>query len=79
MPVDDSAVERVVNLQELISQARALKAQYNLANKRDVEVFFGAEGDAAKVISDNAGLVKPSPVLVNSKRSAISLQTACQP
>jgi valyl-tRNA synthetase len=58
VPVDASAVERVVNLQELISQARALKAQYNLANKRDVEVFFGAEGGPAKVISDNAGLIK---------------------
>ncbi|MEN8843718.1 MAG: class I tRNA ligase family protein, partial [Lentimonas sp.] len=58
VPVDKSAVARVLNLQELISQARALKAQYNLANKRDVEVFYGAEGDQAKVIADNAGLVK---------------------
>ena len=56
--VDKSAVERVIHLQELISQARALKAQYNLANKRDVEVFYGGEGDQAKVIADNAGLVK---------------------
>ncbi len=58
LPVDKSAVERVINLQELISQARALKAQYNLASKRDVEVFFGAEGEQAKVITDNSGLIK---------------------
>ncbi|MDP4693874.1 MAG: class I tRNA ligase family protein, partial [Opitutales bacterium] len=58
VPADNSAVERVINLQEFISQGRALKAQYNLANKRDVAVFYGAEGDAAKVIADNASLVK---------------------
>jgi valyl-tRNA synthetase len=56
--VDSGAVERVGNLQELISQARALKAKYNLASKRDVEVFFGAEGEAATVITDNAGLIQ---------------------
>lgn len=58
LSVDAGAVERVANLQELITQARALKAKYNLANKRDVEVFYGAEGDAAKVITDNTGLIK---------------------
>ncbi|WP_269526945.1 valine--tRNA ligase [Coraliomargarita parva] len=56
--VDAGAVERVANLQELISQARALKAQYNLANKRDVEVFYGAEGEAAQVIADNSALIQ---------------------
>ena len=45
-------------MQELISQARALKAQYNLANKRDVEVFFGAEGGAAEVITANVAQIK---------------------
>ncbi|MGB0409571.1 MAG: valine--tRNA ligase [Opitutales bacterium] len=58
LSVDSGAVERVANLQELITQARALKAKYNLANKRDVAVFYGAEGDPAKVIRDNEGLVK---------------------
>ncbi|ADE55196.1 valine--tRNA ligase [Coraliomargarita akajimensis] len=58
LSVDQGAVERVANLQELITQARALKAKYNLANKRDVEVFFGAEGDAAKVIEENAALIQ---------------------
>jgi valyl-tRNA synthetase len=48
----------VADLQELITEARALKAKYNLANKRDVAVFYGAEGEAAKVINGNAGLIK---------------------
>jgi valyl-tRNA synthetase len=56
--VDPSAIKRVTHLQELISQARALKAQYNLANKRDVAVFYSAEGAAAAVLRDNAALVQ---------------------
>lgn len=58
LAVDTSAAARVVSLQELISQARALKSQYNLANKRDVAVLYAAEGDAIKVIADNASLVQ---------------------
>lgn len=58
VPVDPGAIERVSNLQELISQARALKAQYNLASKRDVAVFFGAEGSTAQIIEDNAALIR---------------------
>ncbi|MEO0508470.1 MAG: valine--tRNA ligase [Verrucomicrobiota bacterium] len=58
LAVDASAVERVANLQELITQARALKAKYNLASKRDVTVFFGAEGGAAQAVSDNIGLIQ---------------------
>ena len=72
--MDKSAVERVVQLQELISQARALKAQYNLANKRDVEVFFGAEGEQARVIAENAGLVKTLAGL--GKLEALGVQSA---
>ena len=58
VPVDFDSIERVTNLQELISQARALKAQYNLASKRDVAFFYGAEGKAAQIIAENAGLVQ---------------------
>ncbi|HKK19407.1 MAG TPA: valine--tRNA ligase [Opitutales bacterium] len=58
LSVDQSAVDRVADLQELISQARALKAKYNLANKRDVAVFHSAEGEAATIIAGNAGLIK---------------------
>lgn len=58
LPLDAQAVERVAQLQELISQARALKAKYNLANKRDVAVFYAAEGYAADVIAANIGLIQ---------------------
>ena len=58
VPVDPDSIRRVTQLQELISQARALKAQYNLASKRDVAVFYGAEGSAATVIAQNAKLVQ---------------------
>ncbi|TVP80967.1 MAG: valine--tRNA ligase [Puniceicoccaceae bacterium] len=58
VPVDFDSIERVTQLQELISQARALKGQYNLASKRDVTVYYGAEGKAVQVINENVGLVK---------------------
>jgi valyl-tRNA synthetase len=58
VPVDNDSIGRVVNLQELISQARALKAQYNLASKRDVSMFYGAEGVAATVLAENAGMIQ---------------------
>ena len=58
VPVDADSIGRVTNLQEFISQARALKAQYNLASKRDVAVFYGAEGIAATVISENSGMIQ---------------------
>jgi len=56
--VDAGAVERVGNLQEFISQARALKSNYNLANKRDVSVLHNASGGAAAVIADNVSLIR---------------------
>ena len=51
--VDQRAVERVANLQELITQARALKAKCNLANKRDVTMFYSAQKEAAEMIGHN--------------------------
>jgi len=58
LTVDSDAVERVADLRALITEVRALKAKYNLANKRDVVVFYAAEGDAARVISENASLIR---------------------
>ena len=58
LTIDQGAVDRVAELQALITEARALKAKYNLANKRDVAVFYGAEGDAARVIAENASLIR---------------------
>jgi valyl-tRNA synthetase len=56
--IDAGATERVANLQQVISEARALKAKYNLANRRDVALFYNAEGAAASVIAENAGLIQ---------------------
>ena len=55
--VDAGAAQRVANLNELISQTRALKAQYNLASKRDVVVFYASDGEAKDVISANEALI----------------------
>lgn len=56
--VDTAAIERVSNLQQLISQARALKAQYNLAGKSDVNLFYRAEGGYSEVIEENIPLIQ---------------------
>ena len=58
LATDPTSIERVTQLQEFISQGRGLKAQYNLANKRDVAVFYSAEGEAAAVLSNNLGLIQ---------------------
>ena len=54
---DTSAVERVGQLQTLITQGRALKAQYRLASKRDVVVYFTAEAAAQAIIDQNQALI----------------------
>ena len=58
LQADTTAAGRVVQLQELISQARALKAQYNLGNKRDVAMRYAAEGTAVETINGNADLIR---------------------
>lgn len=55
--LDTSASQRVRELQELISQARALKAKYNLANKRTVTMFYSAGAKASDVIMANLALI----------------------
>ena len=57
LKVDSSAVARVTDLQEFISQARALKSQYNLANRRDVAMVYVADAKGGSVVSDNKKLV----------------------
>jgi len=55
---NEAAVARVEALNELITEARALKAQYNLANRRDAAVFYMAEGASAEVVANNAALAR---------------------
>lgn len=58
LKVDPSAVTRVGDLQEFISQARALKSQYNLANKRDVAMLYVSDANGDRVVADNKNLVQ---------------------
>jgi valyl-tRNA synthetase len=57
IPIDTNAAQRVGDLQELITRARALKAKYNLANKRTVTMFYSAGAKATEVIAANLGLI----------------------
>jgi valyl-tRNA synthetase len=47
------AVERVNAMQSLIQEARALKAQYKIANKRDLTLYFDEEAKMQSVIIEN--------------------------
>jgi valyl-tRNA synthetase len=57
-PFDAAAVAHVLKLQQFVSQARALKAEHNLASRRDVRFF--ALADAAGWASLEADLPKLS-------------------
>lgn len=58
LKVDASAVARVNDLQTLISQARALKSQYSLANQRDVAMLYLADANGETVVAGNKKLVQ---------------------
>jgi valyl-tRNA synthetase len=49
----ESAVERVNAMQSLIQEARALKAQYKIANKRDLTLYFDKGAKEQLVILEN--------------------------
>ena len=49
----ESAVERVNAMQSLIQEARALKAQYKIANKRDLTLYFDEGAKEQSVILEN--------------------------
>jgi valyl-tRNA synthetase len=60
-PFDQAAVAGVLKLQQFVSQARALKAEHNLASRRDVRFF---------VIADEAGWEALQPNLAKLVRLA---------
>jgi valyl-tRNA synthetase len=60
-PFDPAAVAGVLKLQQFVSQARALKAEHNLASRRDVRFF---------VIADEAGWEALQPNLAKLVRLA---------
>ena len=53
LPFDNSVVERVNAMQSLISEARALKAQYKMANKRDLTLYYSNESTSKSLIVEN--------------------------
>ena len=56
---DYDALKETEALRDFVTKARALKAQYKLANKRDVKLYFAASDEkSAKVILKNANKLK---------------------
>jgi len=68
-----NALQEVAALQAFIVKARGLKAQLNVANKRDVDLSFTAENDATKAL-----LETHTPTLLNLIPAAnlVALETA---
>lgn len=57
--VDSKAVEQVEGLKEMIVRIRALKAEYNVANRKDVAIFWTSDsGDSKRVLEQNIKLIK---------------------
>lgn len=51
--LSEKAVEDIANLRELVSKGRALKAQFSLGAKRDVNFFYVINGNQPDVIEHN--------------------------
>ncbi|MDQ8203562.1 valine--tRNA ligase [Pelagicoccus sp. SDUM812003] len=57
--VDAVAAKDIENVKELISKARAVKAEYNVASKKDVTLFVSPADEASgNVVSGNLGTIK---------------------
>lgn len=57
--VDVPAAQRIEQVKELISQARAVKAEYNVASKRDVTLFVTPVDEAcARALKENLDTIK---------------------
>ena len=55
--LDAAAAERIGRIREFVSKVRALKAEYKLAAKRDVEFQFTADDTAANDIEANSAKI----------------------
>ncbi len=69
--LDEHAERKTVNLQAFVTRARALKADYNLANRRDLSFFVQAGSDARQQIEASLDKLK---TLIGA--SAISFEPA---
>ncbi|BET68835.1 valine--tRNA ligase [Opitutales bacterium ASA1] len=55
--IDATAVAETAHLKSLVGSARALKAEYNLASKRDVKFFVVAANDAWPTLQRNIAML----------------------
>ena len=58
LKIDQLALETTAKMQEFVSAARALKAQYKLGTKRDSKISLLASGDGARILSENLEKLK---------------------
>jgi len=57
--IDAEGAKGIEQLKELMQKARAVKAEYNVASKRDVTLFISPTDDASfKIVSDNLATIK---------------------
>ena len=57
--VDAVSAQRVEQVKELITKARAVKAEYNVGSRRDVTLFVTpADADCRKVVQDNLDTIR---------------------
>lgn len=55
---DPAAVSRMADLQELVTLARGLKAQYGLATRRDVRVYVAGDAGSRAVVTSDEDLLR---------------------
>lgn len=56
--IQAEAAQEVALLKELVTQARALKAEYNLASKRDTIFFLACDEIQGKIVRESADKIK---------------------
>lgn len=57
--IDEAGAKRIEEINGLISQARAIKAEYNVASKRDVTLFISPADDSSSLfVAENLDTIK---------------------
>ncbi|HLS28937.1 MAG TPA: valine--tRNA ligase, partial [Opitutales bacterium] len=56
--IEENAAQEVASLKEFVSQARKLKAEHNLASKRDCTFYLAADQQQQAVVEKNSDKVK---------------------
>lgn len=55
---DENALKTTEGLRDFATKARALKAQYKLASKRDVKLYFSSDKEKSKIVAENSEKLK---------------------